>query len=184
MKKEFLEFLNSNEVQAPKELAQNLYKKFEKDFLPIKSFNLIVKFLFLNFAAGLFTLTVCPQFGLGPIGKGHDISHFFMGIGLWACAIFCATFYFAIAQTLTLFLLSNREIRWIAQKRFTVLPSLVIATFIGLAMLGTSLSSDVHTMAFEIEFQVIWILAGFIITQAGFNFVSLKMKRLSKAALK
>lgn len=183
MKKEFLEFLNSKETEAPKEIFQKLQKTFEKDFLPLKPLNLILKFLLLNFSAGVFTLTVCPQFGLGIFNQGHDVTHYFMSIGTWACALFCATFYFATAQTLALLILTNREIRWIAQKRFTVLPSIVIASFIALAMLGQRFSTNSH-MTYDIEFHVIWLLAGLIITQAMFNIITFKFKKLSRSALR
>ncbi len=182
MKKEFLDFLNTKETPVPKELENYIYINIEKDLSPTKPLNLLSKFIALNFSAGVFTLAICPQFGLGPALGGHDITHYFMSIGTWACAIFCATFYFTIAQTLSLIILSNQEIRWIARNRYSVLPGLVIASFIALSMLGNSLSSDGHKMVFEPEFQAIWVLAGIIITQVLFNLVSFRLRGISKVA--
>ena len=179
MKNEFIDFLNTKETLVPQELEIKILKNVEKDLLPVKPLALTSKFLALNFSAGILTLAICPQFGLGPAIPGHDITHYFMSIGVWACAIFCAAFYFVIAQTLSLAILSPREIKWIAKKRYSVLPGLVIASFLGLSMVGNSLTSSAHTMAFEPEFQVIWILAGIIITQILFNF-----RGISKAGLR
>ena len=183
MKKEFLDFLNTKEILPPNEVYTNILNKVKNDFKEINAKKLIAKFILINFMAGVFTLTVCPQFGLGPIGGGHGISHYFMHIGLWACAVFCSAFYFLIAQTIALITLTNREIRWIAQKRFFVLPALVVLSFIVLNMIGYNYSNSDHEMFFKTEYQVIWILFGLVITQLTFNLVSFNFKKINKASL-
>ncbi len=178
MKKEFLEFLNTPEVEVPNSVKENIFQKLKHDFIPLNPYRLVSKFVFLNFAAGLITLSICPQFGIGPLSKGHDITHFFMGIGVWACAIFCAVFYFAIAQTLALLILTNRETRWIAQRRFSVLPVLVLATYFILMLVGKLTNGAVADLeSFQIEFQVIWVLAALIVTQISLNTFSFKLNR-------
>jgi hypothetical protein len=185
MKKDFLEFLNSQEVEVPTEIQKNIYEKIKEDFKPLNALSVLSKFLFLNFSAGFFTLAICPQFGFGPFSKGHDITHFFMGIGVWACAVFCAIFYFAISQTLALLILSHREIQWVSKRKLTLLPLIVMMTFF-IFMLAEKLlsSSTSHPMPFNTEYKVIWILVGLFITQASLYLYTRKIKKFSKSALR
>jgi len=168
---DFNDFLN-NSQEPTGNLGQNLLFDLKSDIRQNK-FLVLVKFFILQIAAGFVTLSVCPQFGIGPIGGGHGISHIFMEIGVWACALFCGFFYFFCSVSLSLLLLTKAEIHLIKTKKWS-LSLLVLALSFLIFMLLNFIIGIGQTLVIT-EFLLFWFFASVFGTVAGFNF-SLRFK--------
>lgn len=108
-----------------KEFLTRMKKRIEPnlgDVLP--------KFLLAQLGAALATLSICPQFGIGPIGGGHGIGHFFMSFGEPVCAAFCGAFFLATGTIVAMILLRHGERRSIFNYRYRVISAISVASFL------------------------------------------------------
>jgi hypothetical protein len=64
------------------------------------------------------TLTVCPQFGIGPIGGGHGISAWIMPYGTFACGAYCGAIFMSFGTVLPYLVLSKGELMWSKRLQF------------------------------------------------------------------
>lgn len=172
-KSEFEDFLKTDPIPVPHHLSASLQKRIAEDLqYASKPFSRILgKYFLLQFSSGVLTLAICPQFGIGPIGGDNGISHYFMPYGVWACALFCAAFYFTLSHLFAFYFLSKNDVKRISQNKVWALPIITAATFFILMLTGLSVSNS--KMFFTFEFQLTWILSGFILTQVLFGVRSL-----------
>lgn len=108
MKKEFLAFLIQKET-PPKWLQEVARKDITLSF---RSRSIITKFLLFQLIGALFSMSVCPQFGLGLV-DGHGISHHFRMIGDWACAAFCGSLFLSSGVAAAFIGMKGEEIWWV-----------------------------------------------------------------------
>ncbi len=64
------------------------------------------------------TLSFCPQFGVGPIGGGHGISHWVMPYGPWVCGAFCAAVFTGLGTLLSALSLNSAQWRWVMRHHY------------------------------------------------------------------
>ena len=161
--KEFIAFLAAH-GETPKQQEEAILDTVKSALTP--SFNrAAARLLLLQLVSGLLTLLVCPQAGIGPIGGGHGISHVFMEIGVWACAIFCATFYFGVSLALALTFLDYGSLHIIGQRNFVTV--LLILSFSVLLIMPIGYLINANSMFFATEFLLIWIATGIVTLFAG-----------------
>lgn len=105
--KDFIEFLSK-----PKDPGHELKLLTRKDIvLSFKKRQIISRFVFYQLLGGLFSLTVCPQFGLG-LAEGHGISHYFRTLGDGACAVFCAFVFLSSGALISYLGMKGEELWW------------------------------------------------------------------------
>ncbi|MBY0518146.1 MAG: hypothetical protein K2P81_14655 [Bacteriovoracaceae bacterium] len=118
---DFLEFLTTHEVPPADLIAVT-----RKDILfMFNKTSLLSKFILLQTLGALFTLSFCPQFGVG-LPEGHGITHILRIYGDGACAAFCGSLFLLSGTALASFVMKQDEVFWI-WKRFKmpliILPS-------------------------------------------------------------
>jgi hypothetical protein len=139
------------------ELPIGLKTQVQKEIgLNLKGTSIAWKFLFFQILGALFSLALCPQFGLGLV-SGHGISHIFRMIGDWACAGFCGTLFLSSGM-ITAFIGMKGEELWWVWRRFKY--SLVLLPPL---LWGSLMMFQLQTET--LVFHVIWILSA-IITQS------------------
>lgn len=126
-----------------------------RDINPSK-FQVWQKSLMLHIAALVVTLTVCPQFGLGPLGGGHGIMHIVMDYGELACAAFCAGFFFSTALAFMWIFLSKHETRVASMHSFSLAITLAGTSF-GFFLVAATISEQV---ALELVTGIVWMVTG------------------------
>lgn len=152
-RKEFLEFLSSNEAppSALKELTQ-------KDIsLSFNRFNIIFKFALLQMVGALITLSFCPQFGVG-IPEGHGITHIFRMYGDVACASFCGALFLSAGSLLAAFVMDQDELFWIWKRykfQLIIFPTILWSGFM---LFNITLNLDSETLSYHL----VWILSAII----------------------
>lgn len=108
MKKDLFTFLVSREVPSD-ELNLVVKKDIQLSF---RKKEIILKFIGYQILGALFSLSFCPQFGLG-MNTGHNISHYFMSFGMWACAAFCGSLFLSTGVIVTFMGMKGEEIWWV-----------------------------------------------------------------------
>ncbi len=107
MKKDLLTFLVSREAPAD-ELGLVVKKDIQLSF---RKKEILLKFIGYQTLGALFSLSFCPQFGLG-MNIGHNISHFFMQFGMWACAAFCGSLFLSTGVIVAFMGMKGEELWW------------------------------------------------------------------------
>jgi hypothetical protein len=127
---DLLEFLSGGEA-PPAPLAQRVRRDIELSF---RARSITLRFFFFQCLGALFSLSVCPQFGIGLV-EGHGISHFFRLIGDWACAAFCGSLFLFSGAAVAYLGMKGEELWWVWRR--LKLPVLLLpAGLWGLLMLG------------------------------------------------
>lgn len=107
MKKDFFTFLVSREAPSHE---MNLVVK--KDIqLSFRKNEIILKFIGYQVLGAIFSLSFCPQFGIG-LNSGHNISHYFMQFGMWACAAFCGSLFLSTGVIVAFMGMKGEELWW------------------------------------------------------------------------
>src|SRR5690606_19466565 len=172
MNKEFLEFMQGEE-EASESVRQMIQKEIQEDLRSFK-FYTFTKFIFIQALSALMTLAICPQFGVGPIGGGHGIGHYFMQYGQWACASFCGVLFIGFSSACSFSLLKRGEKVLIFKHQLWLVR--LIASVQMLFLMGIGSFFEFTPMFNSPEFNSIWwlssVLSSFIMLKLLF------MKRL------
>jgi hypothetical protein len=159
----FLEFLSSREV-PPKALAQSMKKEITLSF---QGRSIILRFAFFQILGALFSLTVCPQFGIG-LPEGHGISHAFRMIGDWACAAFCGSLFLASGAIIAWIGMKGEELWWIWRRYKYSLVIFPAALWASLMLGNLSMQLPPETLVYH----GVWLLTAVAIQYLWLQFRS------------
>ncbi|MFW7377242.1 MAG: hypothetical protein ACOH5I_00360 [Oligoflexus sp.] len=161
--KDFLEFLQADSFAPPEHVEQRTQQQIARSLRregPVA----LAKFLFCHVFAAALTLSICPQFGLGPV-FANGLSHYFMAIGTWACALWCSAIFFGTGALACKLVLNIDESRRLLPSSWYL--SLAYCFAILLILLAVSDTSQTAPMFFEAEYIAIWLMSGLMIVIAG-----------------
>ena len=125
---DYKNFLTDNQVSN--ELVKSRIKTKVMAYLKPPLKKLLPKFIFSLMIGGLATLSICPQFGVGPLVQGHGIGHVFMQYGETVCAAFCGAFYLSVSTSIALLVLKPHERIVIFENDYRLLSGFSVATFL------------------------------------------------------
>lgn len=158
IRNEFKEFLSGSE--SPSKDFDARFLQTMRDRIQPDIARVWPKFVFAQLAAALITLTVCPQFGVGPLGGGHGLGHVFMSFGEAVCAAFCGAFFLATGTAVATLILKKGERREVFNYRFRIMGAVSVASFLTLMGIGTSLELP---MLYNEPFEYgMWLLGAFV----------------------
>lgn len=152
-RKELLDFIIHKET-PPAALKAATHKDI---LLSFRARSIIFKFLFFQIIGALFSLSICPQFGLGLV-QGHGIAHIFRLMGDTACAAFCGSLFLSSGVVVAFLGMKGEELWWVWRRfkySLIFLPALLWAT---LMLLNVGLSLPTETM----KFHLTWIVAAIV----------------------
>lgn len=133
---------------------------------------LAMKLTAIQFVTSLITLTLCPQFGISPLGVSDGLRNIFMLLGHHWCEFLCGLFY-AFSFFISFRVLFNTfEIRKLTQ-HFWILQSLIAMGSVGFLLMWTlslainpwTILSNIHSwwifgyclyFLFDFSYQKIW----------------------------
>lgn len=162
--KDFLEFMTNE--KTPSSHLRGKVISMIRDEIKIFKRMTFAKFIMFQSMAALITLLVCPQFGIGPLGGGHGISHVFVNYGQWACAAFCGVFFMGASSGLAYFFLNKGEKAFIFKHQLWLIAMLATAWMMVLMFVGKAFA---RPMMFETaEFNSIWWLSAVLSSIAFF----------------
>lgn len=151
--KDYIQFLGSAEA-PPRELQSMVQKEI---LLSFHGKAIVWKFLFFQLIGALFSLSVCPQFGLGLV-EGHGITHFFRMVGDWACALFCGSFFLGAGLIVSFIGMKGEELWWI-WRRYKM-PFIFLPSFLWGALMLTNVSLDLPMET--LIYHITWIASAML----------------------
>ena len=162
MNKEFLEFMTGKES-----VPEHLKSLAKKDILlSFRAKSIIAKFLGFQLLGALFSMSVCPQFGLGLV-DGHGITHMVRMIGDWACAAFCGSLFLSAGLMVAFIGMKGEELWWVWNRYKFSLIFLPAVLWSGLMLTNISLNLTGES----ISYHVMWIVSAVFV-----QWVLLKMR--------
>lgn len=157
--KEFLSFIIQKE-EAPVYMKQATKIDIQLSF---RAKSIILKFISFYLLGALFSMSICPQFGLGLV-QGHGIAHHFRMIGDWACAAFCGSVFLSSGLLLAFIGMKGEELFWVWNRYRYSMIILPAVLWSGLMMTNVSLDLTSETpmyhltwIAFAIMVQAMWM---------------------------
>lgn len=127
---DYQDFLNTENIQVPKELNSSLLLKMHTLINP-SAWVVFLKILAIHLVTGFLSLSVCHQFGLNPFNTNYSLVDWFMNIGGHSvCMIGCGVTFVSISLFAAGYFLTIEEIK--ALKRTEFLQNLAL----GLISLG------------------------------------------------
>jgi hypothetical protein len=140
-------------MTIPPHLTQKVMEYAEIELHPQKT---LWRFYFTLTLGALVTLLICPQFGVGPIGGGHGISHWVMPYGAFACGAFCAGLFVSVGTLCGVLALTRAQWNWVWRHHFFIVVPPISVLFI--ALMGVKLMTGVSGMHESGLFYFAWIL--------------------------
>jgi hypothetical protein len=117
MNNEFKEFLEGSD-----EVPTHVYSQTLKvATLSLNSSKMLLKFYLVNFIGAMLTVSICPQYGLGPFGGEFGLVKAIMNLGPVLCGVFCASIFFGSGNILAFLFLDKFEKNWIARHGVSVM---------------------------------------------------------------
>ncbi len=151
LKNEFDEFINTPTQDVPAHLSRRILARVSRDLNPSPS-QVFAKLVSIVFLVGLMNLTLCPQFGIGPV-RHTNLMHFFMNFGEYGCRVACGVFFLGSALLLASFLLKPEDIHVIRKSRLLFISAVSAGSLIAFVALG----GDVY-----FEAAAFWLLGSVI----------------------
>lgn len=156
---EFLEFITHNEAPS-RELQQVVHKDITLSF---NGPTIIGRFLLFQLLGAFFSMSICPQFGLGLV-EGHGITHVFRIIGDWAALLSVALYSYQQVLWWRFVGMKGEELWWVWRRykySLVLLPailwSLLMLGNMSLNLAGESLSYHLIWIVTAIMAQVLWM---------------------------
>lgn len=101
-------------TNIPPHLTARVMEYAEVELAPRST---LIQFYLTMALGALVTLLFCPQFGIGPLGGGHGITHWVMSLGPWVCGAFCGAVFLGAGALAALAFLSPAQWRWVLRQQ-------------------------------------------------------------------
>lgn len=131
---EYQDFLSTAPVEVPDYLSKRIMERVSEDLNPSPP-QVFMKLASIVFLVGLMNLTLCPQFGIGPV-RHTNLMHYFMSFGEYGCRVACGTFFLGSALLLATFLLKPEDIQVIRRSRLLFISSISAISLVAFVALG------------------------------------------------
>lgn len=158
--KEFLKFIM--EKEAPPAFVKESAKKDIQ--LSFHKNSIIMRFLAFQIIGALFSMSVCPQFGMGLV-EGHGITHYFRIIGDWACAAFCGSLFLSSGLIVAFIGMKGEELWWVWRRYKYSLIMLPAVLWSGLMLTNVSLNLSSETPVYHLTWIAFGILFQMLLLQ-------------------
>ena len=130
--KEFLEFMNSKDINLPEELGQKVLNFVKNDLNPSHKI-VFGKFLAIQAFIGFLTLLFCPQFSLSLTNNFELFHYFHHTFGERVCMAICGLIFIGSGAIFATYVLKQGEVRKIKESRFLYyfsITSIALSSFI------------------------------------------------------
>jgi hypothetical protein len=149
---EYQEFLNSEGVLPPSSLTEKILTSVRKDLNP-NSWFVFSKMALIHFTSGLFTLSICPQFGVSLFGDRVGVTKYFMNLGQYGCIAACGAFFVGISLLLTGLILKREELKRLREHELLQLSAVIFLS------LGAFVMADAEIL---IGFGIAWAIGSLL----------------------
>ena len=171
MRQEFVEFIDTEQIVPDKHLDEAILTRVTSDLQP-SLWKIYGKFTLIETTAGLVTLAICPQFGLG-VGQHnqflHDLHSSIQPVFFY---LFCGLFFVVLGASVGGLVLNRSEIQAAGKSKYLYFVIYSILAYLVLMMLGAE--------AFVIS-SLVWVLGALLGNILGFEAVArLRLRAVEK----
>lgn len=168
--KEYSEFLNSEELQVPKNLNEKVIRNIQSLLNP-SAWLVFAKLLSIHLVVGTFSLGICHQFGMNPFGTTSSLSDWFMDMwGHNVCMIGCGVIFVSFSIAAAGYFLTIEEIKVLKRTEFVQMLALAVISLGLFAIFGAEI---------VLTFAGLWLLGaligGYLATEAAWRLKALKI---------
>ena len=149
---EFQEFLNPDDTDPSPALSEKVLNFVKRDLNP-NAWLVFSKMALIHFTSGIFTLSICPQFGVRLFGEGLGMMRYFMIFGRYGCIAACGAFFIGVSILLTGISLKREELRKLREHELLQLSGVIFLS------LGAFVMADAEIL---IGFGFAWALGSFL----------------------
>lgn len=135
MRREFAEFIEAAPADTSGTMDERVLHGVARDLRP-PSWKVFAKLTVVEAAAGLVTLTLCPQFGLGFGGHNAFLHHFHAATSPPVFYLLCGLLFVILGAALGGLLLTRHEIRSIGPARNRYFALYSVLAYAALVLLG------------------------------------------------
>ena len=122
---DFMDFIQSEEVRPPQALTQNIMSQIHSDLHP-SEVSVFRKAGALHLIAGIASLFLCPQFGLGLTELSFSFFHLLHQMNWALCMFVCGSLFLGAGSLATGLLLRPEELRVLSKNGFVQFPLLTL----------------------------------------------------------
>ncbi len=159
MLQEFADFVETEQIATEKHLDEAILGRVRNDLHPA-FWKVYGKLSLVEATAGLATLTICPQFGLG-FGQHNLFLHaLHSSISPAVFYLFCGLFFVILGATLGGLILNRAEILTVGNNKYPYFLICSVLTYLILI----ALSPEVFVVS-----SLVWILGAMLGNVLGFN---------------
>ncbi len=158
----FIEASKSPTESVPESLSRSVLAHVRAELSPPLS-TIAVKGLVLHVVSSLISLTLCPQFGIGPMGGGDGLMRYFMAFGPNWCFFLCGAFFLGLSAFLTAAFLKREELRLATRVGYAYFPLLAALSYASFLALG----ANTHAIEIVTSWGIGAILAGWCALKLG-----------------
>lgn len=155
--RDYQAFIETAPVAPPRALSEQL-TSWVKNQLHPSALAVSLKLLVVHLFSSAITLTVCPQFGIGPVGGGHGLMGFVMSFGHQACALFCGALFLGTTAIVSQFVLRPEEARVVYRHQYWQFSLLAVLSLMTLMFISQGTSSPAPSK----EFVALWLIAAVV----------------------
>jgi hypothetical protein len=166
MNNDLKDFIESSEA-VPSAVYNRTLKYLEVSLNPKP---LLLKFYCLNLIGALLTVTICPQYGFGPMGGELGFISSIMHMGPIWCGLFCATIFFAGGNILSYLFLNSFERNWIMKHKYGVILPYISLTFFAGMVLKQIAPGEIHHNV--LSFYMSWFFGAILISMSFYQLLS------------
>ncbi len=134
--KEFAEFVEADPLAPPTGLDKTLLGMVAKDLRPAR-WKVFTKLTVVEVAAGLVTLTICPQFGLGFGQHNAFVHNLHLALPSAVFYLFCGLFFVSLGAILCGLALTRADTRRIGNGSYAYFFVYSLMAYLVLISLGT-----------------------------------------------
>jgi hypothetical protein len=142
--------------KTSEEILKNVHNKLNPNMV-----NLFLKVFIIHAVTAIFTLALCPQFGVTTYRLPFNLMNSFMVFGMSACDFLCGLFLMMSSGILAITILKHDELR--ALRFNKILLTLIL-------ILGTIGSFSIMNPNIFLELSILWLLGASIGVVSVFEF--------------
>jgi len=137
-----------------------------KSFMTPKVQNVALRYSVFFVSSIFFSLTICPQRGVGFLRDSYPLFHHLLHQSEILCGLYCGLVFYSTTHLMSFFLLTHFE-RLVLVKKITYLPLVFISLFFGLSM-----TSSFSNLELSPTYFTSWIcaaLSGFMLLNSRYK---------------
>jgi len=142
--------------ELPSKISERILSQVKAEVIPDRR-QLLLKVFVIHLLTAVFTLSICPQFGISTFKVNFNLMHTFMVFGLSACYLLCGAFFTMSSVIIASLILKRDEIRALRYQK-ALLTSMLLLTSVGFFL--------VMKPELFLEFSLVWLVGAILGTVA------------------